>query len=127
MDYDAQKASREQLKEKARRSAAAPFFNYVTENWCSVAAARPNLDGKEVQELLWLQWVRKGEKGKATVRGDIGAAIVGREKGAKRIKTVINLEKVKLEGGQVEPNRGNPGKSEVKEENLALFKDDQRK
>merc|ERR1719239_1681878 len=128
MEYNSQKAERERLLSKARRSIAAPFFNFVTENWCSVAAAMPNLDGKEVQELLWQQWMGrctmgKGGKEDLTVgESDASAAIasVNREKSVKRKKAVVNLEKVKLEGRQVEANRG---ESEIKEESLTFFKE----
>ena len=130
MEYNSQKADREQLLAKAKRSIAAPFFNFVTENWCKVAATRPNLDGKEVQELLWQQWVgtmglgRGGKENLAAGETGAGAAIVSvkrEKKGAKRKKAVVNLERVKLEGRQVEANRG---ENETKEkESLAVFKE----
>ena len=123
MEYNSQKTDKERLLAKARRSIAAPFFNFVTENWRSVAATRPNLDGKEVQELLWQQWVGTTLIGRETAgETETGAAIasVKREKGVKRIKAaVVNLERVKLEGRQVEANRC---ESETKEESLAEFK-----
>ena len=59
MEYNSQKANREKLMVKAEHSAAAPFFNFVTENWREVAAARPTLDGNGVHELLWQQWVAR--------------------------------------------------------------------
>ena len=128
MEYNSQKAERERLLSKARRSIAAPFFNFVTENWCSVAAARPNLDGKGVQELLWQQWMgrctmgRGGKEDLTAGKSDACVAIasVKREKSVKRKKVVVNLEKVKLEGRQVEANRG---ESEIKEESLTFFKE----
>ena len=126
MEYNSRKVEREKLLSKAKRSVAAPFFNFVTENWCSVAAARPSLDGKEVQELLWQQWMgSKGRGGKvdlAAGESDASAASasVNREKSVKRKKAVVNLEKVKLEGRQVEANRG---ESEIKEESLTFFKE----
>ena len=115
MEYDSQKANREKLVAKAQHSAAAPFFNFVTENWCKVAAARPTLDGKGVHELLWQQWVGRlgGDEAEIAKRGDTGAAIVRREKGVKRMKTMVNLEKVKVEGSR--------GQSEIKVESLSLF------
>ena len=118
MEYDSQKANREKLVAKAQHSAAAPFFNFVTENWCKVAAARPTLDGKEVHELLWKQWVGRlgrlgGDEAEIAKRGDTGAAIVRREKGVKRMKTMVNLEKLKVEGSR--------GQSEIKVESLSLF------
>ena len=128
MEYDSQKANREKLVAKAQHSAAAPFFNFVTENWCKVAAARPSLDGKEVQEVLWQQWMGLGTMGRGgkedltAGKSDACVAIasVKREKSVKRKKVVVNLEKVKLEGRQVEANRG---ESEIKEESLTFFKE----
>merc|ERR1719234_704139 len=66
---------------------------------------------------------RGGKEDSAAGERDTGAAVasVKREKGVKRIKAaVVNLEKVKLEGRQVEANRG---ESETKEKSLAVFKE----
>ena len=105
---------------KAQLSAAAPFFNFVTENWCKVAAGSPTLDGNEVHKLLWQQWVSRlsRDEVKNIKGGDTCVAIVGSEKGLKRIKTMVNLEKVKVDGRQVEGSRD---QSEIKVESLALF------
>ena len=120
MEYNSQKANREKVMVKAQLSAAAPFFNFVTENWYKVAAGRPTLDGKGVHELLWQQWVGRlgGDVAKQATEGNTGAAVVRREQGVKRIKTMVHLEKVKVDGRQVEESKD---QSENRVVSLALF------
>ena len=76
MEYNSRKVEREKLLSKAKRSVAAPFFNFVTENWCKVAAGSPTLDGNEVHKLLWQQWVsRLSRDEKIKEVGSLGSQI----------------------------------------------------
>ena len=53
-------------------AASGPYFAFLEETWWKLAAAQPEMGGQELLQLLWQNWLKKGEN-EETCKEDQGA------------------------------------------------------
>ena len=64
------------VKEAAKCAASGAYFAFVEDTWWKLAAAQPKMEGHELLQLLWQNWLNRGGNGdEETCREDQGAGI----------------------------------------------------